>query len=163
MLVPLEFTLFTELAPSKSRAFLTNVMNIYWSIGYIYIVLICWGFQSNWRISMALASIPAWISFAMHLFIYESPRYLLIHGRTKEANAVVSGMAQWNKSPVTNIHLIDKSTHLEDIQNTNFFSQITLLFSKELAVSTVLLWIIWLGTSYGSWGFSYAFFFHSYC
>lgn len=146
-----------EFVPAKSRGLLTNLMNIYWSIGNIFTVLLAWYLKEQWRWIFVVCSVPAWISFGMHLFMYESPRFLLIHDRVDEANAVVNGIARWNKSLIGNVHLIDKSSHQEDTHSKfPIFTQFRMLFSSELLRTTLMLWVMWFGYAYANWGFKYA-------
>lgn len=69
--------------------------------------------EMGWRLAFAIGGGLSAIIFVMRLWIPESPRWLIIHGRPSEANAIVEGIEtelqreghQWDHEPLTPIKL----------------------------------------------------------
>jgi MFS family permease len=63
----------------------------HWMVGSIYSAGLGWAVipGHGWRLFLVLASLPAWFSAVGNMLLMpESPRYLLVHGRTALAQKV---------------------------------------------------------------------------
>ncbi len=69
--------------------------------------------EMGWRLAFAIGGGMSVIIFVMRLWIPESPRWLIIHGRPNEANAIVEGIETqleseghvWDRTPLAPIKL----------------------------------------------------------
>ena len=90
-------TLVTEHAPRHFRGKLLSLLAVAWAAGYVFAYLA--GFllsglgEEPWRYMLIASAIPELIVFAVRLGIPESPLWLLLKGRTKEAAAIVGRVA----------------------------------------------------------------------
>lgn len=63
----------------------------FWMVGSLYSASVGWLIipHAGWRAFVVVASLPAWVAAAcIWLLVPESPRYLTVAGRTKEASQV---------------------------------------------------------------------------
>lgn len=90
-------TLVTEHAPRHFRGKLLSMLAVAWAAGYVFAYLA--GFllsglgEEPWRYMLIASAIPELIVFAFRLGIPESPLWLLLKGRTKDAAAIVARVA----------------------------------------------------------------------
>ncbi|APX02871.1 MFS transporter [Arthrobacter sp. QXT-31] len=90
-------TLVTEHAPRHFRGKLLSMLAVAWAAGYVFAYLV--GFllsgvgDEPWRFMLIASAIPELIVFAFRVGIPESPLWLLLKGKTKEAAAIVARVA----------------------------------------------------------------------
>jgi len=90
-------TLVTEHAPRHFRGKLLSLMAVAWAAGYAFAYLA--GFllsgtgDEPWRFMLIASAIPELLVFAVRVGIPESPLWLLLKGKTKEAAAIVARTA----------------------------------------------------------------------
>lgn len=90
-------TLVTEHAPRHFRGKLLSMLAVAWAAGYVFAYLA--GFllsglgDEPWRFMLIASAIPELIVFAFRVGIPESPLWLLLKGKTKEAAAIVARVA----------------------------------------------------------------------
>jgi putative MFS transporter len=151
--VPTDFSYLMEFIPRHNRGTILGVLNIYWSIGSILECLMAWACLSEgafppgqgWRYLVAFSSIPGFIMFFSRLLVSESPRFMLINGRTDEAINLVHRIAKWNRKPVPHGYL--EAPHPD--HKLAVLEQFKGLFRYPYLRVTLLLWPIWFMTSYG--------------
>mmetsp|Transcript_17706 Transcript_17706/g.43327 ORF Transcript_17706/g.43327 Transcript_17706/m.43327 type:complete len:482 (-) Transcript_17706:138-1583(-) len=88
--VPVVFSLASEIVPARRRGAAISVVAAFWMIGSIAVALMAWAVipTLGWRPFIALCSIPAFANACLCLFLVgESPRFLLLVGRIREATA----------------------------------------------------------------------------
>jgi len=106
-----------ELVPARFRGWTDLTINgSFWlgaAIGAAGSVLLLDGTlfsaEMGWRLAFAIGGGLSAIIFVMRLWIPESPRWLIIHGRPSEANAIVDGIEaqlkgqglSWSDAPLT--------------------------------------------------------------
>uniref|UniRef100_A0A1I8FQ00 MFS domain-containing protein n=1 Tax=Macrostomum lignano TaxID=282301 RepID=A0A1I8FQ00_9PLAT len=100
--------LVEELTAAKHRAMLGNLYWLLWCIGYSLCSLIAYLGQ-EWRIIQLISLAFSSSYILVYFLVPESPRWLVLKGRTKEAGRVFEKMARWN------------GIRLEDQTNTNTF------------------------------------------
>ncbi|PAA78950.1 hypothetical protein BOX15_Mlig008926g2 [Macrostomum lignano] len=87
--------LVEELTAAKHRAMLGNLYWLLWCIGYSLCSLIAYLGQ-EWRIIQLISLAFSSSYILVYFLVPESPRWLLLKGRTKEAGRVFEKMARWN-------------------------------------------------------------------
>jgi sugar porter (SP) family MFS transporter len=89
VLVPLYLA---EMAPTRLRGALTSLNQLMIAIGIFisYLATFALSGSGDWRLMLGLATVPAALMLAGLWFQDESPRWLIAHGRTEEARAVLA-------------------------------------------------------------------------
>ena len=124
--VPPMVTLATELAPPSARGFCVTIAMSFWMVGSIYVALValwCFGGEEGdsgsdgatgvgfvsglptWRVFALICAVPSAVgSVLVYRLVPESPRFLGLEGRSREAvdvaNALVEKMSGGTPSPV---------------------------------------------------------------
>jgi putative MFS transporter len=155
-LISLAATYTTEVVPAKLRGRFTQI-NMFWAgIGLAvapWIALPLVGFAGvGWRVLLGLGALAA-VAMILMLRLPESPRWLAVHGRTEEAENIVTAMEQ---------HVRDKKgLALPPVvpapveQSGGGFPTRTLFrppYARRL-VLVLIFWIAWYIVSYAILGY----------
>jgi MFS family permease len=136
LIVP--FDILAEFMPLSHRGRFSMLISFFWTIGSMFVASFAWILLSrgySWRVLIYVTAVPvALSSIASILYLPESPRWLVVQGRRKEAEEVIQKACQVNKTPIGDFQLTDEA--LPDHQAP--ISE--LLKSGHLKVS-VPLWI----------------------
>jgi putative MFS transporter len=93
--LPVDGALFAEFTPSQRRGFWMVVLAAFWPLGGVAVTGLCWAtigtlpLWLGWRVSLAANALLCAVFFFFRRAIPETPRFLLLHGRIDEAEAVV--------------------------------------------------------------------------
>ncbi len=145
-MLPVDYSIFAEYLPNEKRGRYLVLLESFWALGTLAAAGLSWLIVPNfgWRWLLAVSALPAILIFFIRRDIPESPRYLLIKGRTKEARAVLEQVAEANGQRLPDLPLrpveVTAATHTID------------LLKPELRRTTLMLWIIWFAISLGYYG-----------
>jgi MFS transporter, putative metabolite:H+ symporter len=156
--IPVAGALLNEFIPGKKRGVISiSYQNMFgWGnfltplIGAAVFVLI--GPQLGWRIIFLIGAFPLVLGVLSFVFLQESPRWLIEHGKVTNADHVV---AQFEKSfadrgmtlPIP--EPLPAKVHAE-VRSTNFAE----LFSPAYRSRTLLIWIMFATTYFVTYGYS---------
>jgi MFS family permease len=91
LIVP--FDILAEFMPSSHRGRFSMFISYFWTIGSVFVASFAWILLSrgySWRILVYVTAAPvALSSIASILYLPESPRWLVVQGRHKEAQEVI--------------------------------------------------------------------------
>ncbi|KUJ18032.1 MFS general substrate transporter [Mollisia scopiformis] len=173
--LPVDGALFLEFLPNASGGLLT-LLSVWWPVGQLVASLIGWAFlgshyapDKGWRYFVYTMGTLTFVMFlARFLFfhLYESPKFLLSRGRQSEAVAVVHGMAYKNKTTTwlteeilneiggdpsaKDVHKLSTSEIIRRKLSSFSTERIGPLFhTRQLGMTTVLLWFCWLTIGMG--------------
>lgn len=131
----------------------------------------------GWRWLLALSSIPSSLLLLFYWVSPESPRFLILNGRTTEAQSVLEKIARMNRTKLPPGILV--SDHQIELQENNPasedtrllspmekndaipkatnsspgpFSSLLVLLSPKLVRSTLLLWFVFFGNAFSYYG-----------
>ncbi|KAM7273886.1 hypothetical protein ACFE04_028550 [Oxalis oulophora] len=171
---PVFLSWFLEFVPSPSRGKWMVVYSAFWTLGTIAEAALAWIVMPrlNWRWLLGLSAIPSIALLLFYTLIPESPRYLCMKGRTKEAHLLLKRMAKVNRSELPPgilvsddaLGLDEESPALEATQShpsttentsTKFWSGCSsffMLLSPKLIGTTIRLWILFFGISFSYYG-----------
>lgn len=86
-------SMLSEFVPAHGRGRRVCYMLVFWYGGYLFSVVAAYGLLDglglSWRATLATSAIPALIVLALRVGLPESPRWLMLHGRTDEARAII--------------------------------------------------------------------------
>lgn len=96
-------SLFTEFVPKSARTSGMVMFLAYFSIGSVFEVLIASMFISKgWRAFLFVSSLPSLLTLLLYpFFLPESPRFLLIKGKTREAETVLLEAMRENQRTIS--------------------------------------------------------------
>jgi MFS transporter, putative metabolite:H+ symporter len=168
--VPTDLSLFMEFCPTKHRGVTMILMNLYWSAGAAFACVVAWAVMPSkvlgdhqWRYLVGIGALPGILIIISRVFVPESPRYDLVANKVDKAYAVLKMISRWNNQPLPKGKLVFKL--VQPKTNVPVLDTFVGLFSKELWLTTVLLWIIWFFLSCkcfqfnhgsdGGWGYAF--------
>ncbi len=156
---PVAFSYMIELCPSIYRGKLGVCMQIFWTIGTIFITCIVWIFLpiTSWRFVLFIAALPILIVVSFISIIPESPRFLLVNNQVDEAYQILLNIAKLNKTTLPKGKLIinnyqTSNEEVSNYQHRNVLQVLWVLFSPGFRRSTILLWLIWFVNSFCYYG-----------
>lgn len=131
--------IITEFVPSRLRGMTLATLNVAWTVGYVGSVVIGYAMEGMgddcWRWMLASSAVFGVIILIIRIGMPESPRWLVLHGRTEEAVAVVKKFIGEN---VTIDNLLEKQ---EEQQHDLGYKH---LFIDGMWKKTMFCAIIWL-------------------
>jgi len=149
----------SEFVQSKYRGRFIGSLAGFFSFGYVFAALLGYFIvpltADGWRIAQVITALPIVMLLWWRRALPESPRWLMQRGRPKEAEAVVDHMEAY---------YISKGQTLppyEDVQIPamglrkagNFLQNLAALWSRDMARTTLMLWILWLAITFSYYGF----------
>lgn len=145
------FVLLLEILPKQHRGSIMVVVTLCGALGAVlvaglaWLILPLWG----WRAFVAVCAGPSVLLLVIMWPLAgfsESPRFLMVKGRTEEAIRVLKRIEDQDYSDLTYVK------HTSPSQACKSQSQIGRLFSPELRGRTLTLTMIWFLESTGYWG-----------
>ena len=128
----------------------------------------------GWRWLLGLSVLPSFILLIFYIITPESPRYLILKGRKKEALQVLEKISKINGKNlppgtlITDIELQEKTTNIstknqdqnQDLEvppkwkdsEMTVWKSVMLLLSPKLAKTTLLLWVVFFGNAFAYYG-----------
>jgi putative MFS transporter len=99
--LPVDYSIMAEYLPTKDRGRFLVYLESFWALGTIAVAALAWLFipqfpTHGWRLLIGISALLGLLSLWIRRTVPESPRYLLINGRTEEARAVLLQVAQVN-------------------------------------------------------------------
>lgn len=88
----LRYRYISELSPSAFRGMLVTLSILFVTAGQVVAYVIGWVLSSHehgWRWMVGLGTLPAIIQSILMVFLPETPRWLMLSGRTQEARVVL--------------------------------------------------------------------------
>lgn len=147
--LPVDYSIFAEYLPAEKRGRYLVLLESFWALGVVAAAGLAWLLVPNpnfgWRWLLGVSAVPGLIIFFIRRTIPESPRYLLVNGKTEEARQVLARVAKENGRelpdlPLQPIHEIAQRSRSRD------------LWRPELRRTTLLLWVMWFAISLGYYG-----------
>ncbi|XP_075261107.1 synaptic vesicle 2-related protein-like isoform X2 [Convolutriloba macropyga] len=146
---PQAVTIYSEFLPSKFRARAIVLLEVFWAIGTMIAVAIALVVMPTigWRYMVFFCALPVVIFIVLCYWLPESARYHVVAGDKEAALNSIKQIATWNKKPMPLGELI-----VDEQESSKDRGRFLDLFSSEYALTTSLIWLLWLiaaGTYYG--------------
>ncbi len=160
---------FSEFIPKSIRGKYTGYVTGFFSFGFVLAAILGYflvplqgvGFFSGWRIATILAALPVFYVIVMRFKLPESPRWLRIKGRDKEAEKILTKIHGNLEVPAT-IDGISSEAYIKNIYDSlektssreqKKISSFRKVWSKGYVRRTSMLWILWFSTAFAYYGF----------
>ncbi len=81
-----------EISPKEKRGGFVSFYQLAITFGILFSYIINYfssGFELNWRLMLFFGSIPAFILFIGMIFLHDTPRWLILKGKTQEAEKIL--------------------------------------------------------------------------
>jgi MFS transporter, putative metabolite:H+ symporter len=148
--LPVDYSLLAEYVPTKQRGKFLVYLESFWALGTIIVAALAWFVFSRfvpeeaWRWVLGASAIPGLIGYWIRRGVPESPRYLLIQGKTEEARDVLHSIAREN----------GQSVEVGDLEAPRGAAGVPFaaIWRGTLARRTILLSIAWFCLSLGYYG-----------
>lgn len=147
--VPVAAALVSEFAGSIKRGFIILVYEILYAWGLLIgplsaaLIYFLFGEAIGWRIVFFLGAIPLVAGVVSIFALWESPRWLLNHGKVDEARKIIEKLGGKMKAEKEDARLteLDKEIDSVDVapKKTAWFE----LFSKTYRKRTGFIWTVW--------------------
>jgi putative MFS transporter len=144
--LPVDYSIFTEYLPTRQRGRYLVLLEGFWALGSIAAAGLAWLVVPTlgWRWLLALSALPGLIIFFIRRGIPESPRFLLVKGKTEQAEEILARIAKENGVAAPSGRLLPPQAVPP--------AKINDLWSPGLARTTLLLWSLWFLISLGYYG-----------
>ncbi|XP_071115263.1 organic cation transporter protein-like [Haliotis cracherodii] len=143
------FVFGMEIVGPSKRMWAGVAMNLFWSAGNMMTALAAYVFR-DWKTRQLIVSVPA-VVFAYLYFLPESPRWLLKHGKRKEAKRMVANIAKKNKVEIDPGILDEVDTEKARAKQEPFWN---LLKSSVMRRRMVIICYSWFAVGMGFYGLS---------
>lgn len=146
------FDLLAEFLPSDFRGSFLNYLEIFWTIGSLFVCGVAWALLSTkgWRVLTIITSIPVIISAILTvMYLPESPRWLLICGKIREAECVIRDAFAVNGQ---DIHAFQLSAEVQESEHFSHGSYMDLIRTKETRRITIPLVLVWFCFGFAYYG-----------
>ncbi|WP_293988752.1 MFS transporter [uncultured Megasphaera sp.] len=146
--LPVAATLVSEYAPSRVRGRFIVLLESFWGLGWIAAACIAYFFIPvyGWRMAFLIGALPALYVCLIRMHMPESVRYLLAHGRVKEARQIVVSLEQQLHVPVA--PFTGETETLPPVTKASFRE----LWKKPFLSRTIMLWLVWFGINFSYYG-----------
>ncbi|SDD49123.1 MFS transporter [Sporomusa acidovorans] len=150
---PVVTALMGEFIPKGDRGKVQGLINTFWAVGWLVAAALSYfiipGVQEGWRWAFVAGAVPALYIWIVRRHLPESPRWLALQGRDKEALEIVeqieTEVAKTNTvPPVTEADMAAVSIAGKSSLGT--------LFSQRYWQTTVMLWALWFLGMFGYYG-----------
>ncbi len=150
----------SEFIASKYRGRYVGSLSGFFSFGFVLAALLGYFVVTaspiGWRIVQVLTALPIALLLWWRRSIPESPRWLIKQGRTTEAEQVVTHLED-EVERRTGTSLPSPETvplpALEANQKTTVMQNIAMVWSRGIARSTIMLWVLWFAITFSYYGF----------
>lgn len=144
--LPVDYSIFAEYLPANKRGRYLVLLEAFWALGAILAAGLAWLIvpRLGWRWLLAVSALPGLIIFFIRRYVPESPRYLLVNGKSEQAAAVLRQVARENGRDLAEFTLAPLAPAPK--------TRIADLLRPQLRRTSLLLWVIWFGISLGYYG-----------
>lgn len=159
MSIPSCTSLVTEITPTAYRAWVLNLVWIFFPFGEIFAIMIAESildYPIGWRYLLGFAGLPSILAFAISFFIFESPKYYLATKNYEKAFYGINRMLSFKKlaelTPETKEQIIKEN---EESSKSSIKPAFSTLFKKDYLGLTIKCCFIFFACSFIYYGVVY--------
>ncbi|HKV44319.1 MAG TPA: MFS transporter [bacterium] len=135
---PVATSLVGEFAPRRSRGALIGWTQVVWILGWILAAVggVVAAHGLGWRSVFLVGLVPLALAVIGPWLVPESPRYLLAHGRRREAEALARALSErYGVTPELPVQ--------EQADHASIFAHLAELWSPRFRRHSFVLWAVW--------------------
>ncbi len=146
--LPVDYAIMAEYLPAKERGRFLIYLESFWAVGTIAVAALAWAFipqfpELGWRFLIGVSALLGILGFWIRRSVPESPRFLMLQGRTDEARAALERVAQINNRP------FDIGELVTETKNTAVRHSI---WQPNLVRRSAMLSVMWFSLALGYYG-----------
>lgn len=141
------YVLCMEITGTKYRAMVGSLLQAPWAVGYAFLALVAYLTKSWQTIQLITAALH---TFAIMLIcvLPESPRWLIVNNRVREAERYIRKACRFNKSSLpSDLELVKHAEQRKWVKRNERANILHLLKSRVLLFRTLMIFIVWIATA----------------
>ncbi|CAN8064955.1 unnamed protein product [Agarophyton chilense] len=154
--LPVSFSLLMEFLPVSSRGSWGMAISLFWALGAIFEATVAMFVlpRFGWRWLIVASSLPLLLVVALSFPLLESPRWLIAHGRRREADDVVRRVAAMQRASMPTGQLVSGSEGMADGQTDGEQRKSSTrdLFLPHVRSVTVKVFVLWFAAAFTYYG-----------
>lgn len=146
------FDLLAEFLPANSRGGFLVFIEMFWTIGTLYVGGMAWAFldTGGWRLLTYVTAIPVALTSVISIYyLPESPRWLLMKGRNKEAEDIVRAAALVNGVTMPDFSLVVDDVDGADVKDAEYTELVRTSAYRKVTFPLWTVWAVFGFTYYG--------------
>ncbi|XP_071956989.1 organic cation transporter-like protein [Antedon mediterranea] len=149
------FVYVNEFVGPSKRGFMTLMVQVYHSLGFVILAFMAY-FIRSWRNLLLIGSVCPVPILIVYFFIPESPRWLLLKNKQKEAKAILQKIAKFNNKDLPD-NVIDHLEQQEDSTKlpSTFASVLNIFRYSNMRRKTLILIYCWFTACLVYYGLTY--------
>ncbi|MFH4979154.1 hypothetical protein AB6A40_005863 [Gnathostoma spinigerum] len=141
------YVLCMEITGVKYRSVVGSMLQAPWACGYAFLAL-CAYLTKSWNAIQIVSVIIRTIAMFLIYFLPESPRWLIVMNRVKEAEKIIRKACQLNRTGLpSGLGLVRHAEKRKWLRNSDRPHFLLVFISKSLRIRTILVFIIWIATA----------------
>ncbi len=146
--LPVDYAIMAEYLPAKERGRFLIYLESFWAVGTIAVAALAWAFipqfpELGWRFLIGVSALIGILGFWIRRSVPESPRFLMLQGRSDEARAALEHVAKINNRP------FDIGELVTETKNTAVRHSI---WQPNLVRRSAMLSVMWFSLALGYYG-----------
>jgi putative MFS transporter len=149
----------SEFIQSRLRGRFIGSLSGFFSFGFVFAAMLGYfvvpSFSQGWRIAQVITFVPIVMLLWWRRSLPESPRWLMLHGRSKDAEMVVDHMEAFyvkrgqTLAPYESVEIPPMGLR----KTGGFWKNLGALWGRDMVRVSAMLWILWLAITFSYYGF----------
>lgn len=148
------YVLCMEITGTNYRSTVGSFLQLPWAIGYTLLAGLAY-LTRSWRTIQILTAMVHAVAIFLLCMVPESPRWLIVSNRVREAEVIIRNGCRWNKSELpADLELVKHAERRTWVKYNERANILHLWKSLELVTRTIVVFVIWIATALVYYGIS---------
>ncbi|KHN88661.1 Solute carrier family 22 member 5 [Toxocara canis] len=141
------YVMCMEITGVKYRSIVGSLLQAPWACGYAFLALVAYISKSWYTIQLVTVLLHTIAMVIIH-HLPESPRWLIVMNRVKEAERIIRRACHLNKTSLpSDLGLVRHAEKQKWLKNNERPHFLLLFISSDLRIRSVLVFIVWMSTA----------------
>uniref|UniRef100_A0A9J2P4G4 Major facilitator superfamily (MFS) profile domain-containing protein n=1 Tax=Ascaris lumbricoides TaxID=6252 RepID=A0A9J2P4G4_ASCLU len=141
------YVMCMEITGVKYRSIVGSLLQAPWACGYAFLALVAYLSKSWYTIQIITVLLHTGAMVLIH-FLPESPRWLIVMNRVKEAEGIIRRACHLNKTSLpSDLGLVRHAEKQKWLKNNERPHFLLLFISSDLRIRSILVFIVWIATA----------------